>query len=136
MRWDRTALLGAGLLGVIGVGWYFATRAPSAEPALDCPPDRVRWVQTAQGSYAACDAPDAGALPAGQALTLGKKLNLNEVTAEDLALLPGVGPSLAAALVEEREALGGFSTWDEVDGVRGIGPAKLEVLQQATTLEP
>ncbi len=139
MRWDRTALLGVGLLGAIGAGVYFAWRAPSSASALDCPPDRVRWVQTGAGGYATCDAPDvqgAGSLPAGQALTVGQKLKLNQATAQELSILPGVGASLAAALVEERERLGGFSSWEEVDGVRGIGPAKLDVLREATTLEP
>ena len=43
--------------------------------------------------------------------------------------LPGVGPATAAAIVAERERNGPFASVDELDRVRGIGPAKLEALR-------
>jgi len=50
----------------------------------------------------------------------------------DLARLPGVGAVAARALVQARP----FRGWDEVDAVRGVGPARLRLLQQATELDP
>src|SRR5689334_20491710 len=43
-------------------------------------------------------------LPAGARLTMGLKLNLNEAGAEELMLIPGIGPAFAKALVEARIA--------------------------------
>ena len=43
--------------------------------------------------------------------------------------LPGIGPSLAAAIVDHREREGGFDTVDGLLAVSGIGPAKLDALR-------
>jgi competence protein ComEA len=117
----------AALLGAV-IAWW---RWPSQVKALDCPGAQV--TVDAQG-VAHCG--PGTPLPAGQALTVGQPLNLNAVTAEELSLLSGVGPQLAQALVEERRRLGGFRTWDQVDAVEGVGPARLTTLQQACVLGP
>jgi competence protein ComEA len=70
----------------------------------------------------------------GRSLALGRKLDLNSASEEELALLPGVGPSLARRLVSERTARGGFRAWDEVDAVPGVGDAKLRTLQASADL--
>ncbi|MCC6336064.1 MAG: helix-hairpin-helix domain-containing protein [Myxococcales bacterium] len=119
-------LLAALLLAV--AAWW---RWPSNAAALDCPDGQV---SLDDGGVARCGS--GAPLPAGQALTVGQKLDLNAVTAEDLALLPGVGPELARTLVDERTRLGGFTSWDQVDAVSGVGPARLETLQQACALGP
>ncbi len=72
--------------------------------------------------------------PAGPALTLGTKLDLNQVTVEELRLLSGIGPSLASALVKARAERNGFRSWDEVDAVTGVGPVKLATLKRWTEL--
>lgn len=46
----------------------------------------------------------------------------NTASAEDLTRLPGVGPSLAARIIEERERRP-FASLDDLQRVRGIGPA-------------
>ena len=43
-------------------------------------------------------------------------------------MLPGVGPATAAAIVDHREQNGPFATVDDLEDVRGIGPAKLEAI--------
>ncbi|MFM8699402.1 MAG: ComEA family DNA-binding protein [Phycisphaerales bacterium] len=63
-------------------------------------------------------APDAPA-PAPLAI------DLNEAGPDELSLLPGVGPSLAARIVEDRASRGPFRTVDDLDRVRGVGPALL-----------
>jgi competence protein ComEA len=73
-------------------------------------------------------------VPTGAAMTLGVRLNLNEATADDLILVPGIGPALAKALVAARSQRSGFRSWEEVDAVTGVGPAKLRTLQQWTEL--
>ncbi len=84
---------------------------------------------------ARCGQENEGApLPAGARLTLGARLDLNHATAEELSLVPGVGRSLARELVEERARLGRYSSWDQVDRVRGVGVARLKALQEAAEL--
>lgn len=68
-------------------------------------------------------------LPAGMALTLRQKFDCNAASEADFALVPGVGPSLARALLEARD--GGFTDWSQIDAVPGVGEARLLALQAA-----
>jgi competence protein ComEA len=70
--------------------------------------------------------------PASVRAALGIRLPLNRVTEAELARLPGVGAAAARALVQARP----FHSWHEVDAVRGVGPARLRLLQQGTELDP
>jgi competence protein ComEA len=54
---------------------------------------------------------------------------INTATAEELTQLPGVGPSTAAAILAYRQERGGFSSIDELNEVKGIGPKKLEKMR-------
>jgi competence protein ComEA len=56
-------------------------------------------------------------------------VDVNAAGPAELSLLPGVGPSLAAAIVADRERSGPFRSTDELDRVRGIGPAALARLR-------
>ncbi len=118
----RAVAVVAAVAVAAGVAGYFAW--PSAKPALDCPADEVRL---GPGGVARCG--PGAPLPAAMKRTLGIPLDLNTASADDLALLPGVGPSLAKAIVSERTRRGGFKTWDEVDTVPGVGPARIETLK-------
>ena len=48
-------------------------------------------------------------------------INVNTATAEQLEALPGIGPTLAAAIVQERERNGPFRSVDDLTRVPGIG---------------
>ena len=54
---------------------------------------------------------------------------MNAATAEQLEELPGIGPSLAKAIVDHRTRHGRFRAVDGLLDVRGIGPAKLDGLR-------
>jgi competence protein ComEA len=57
------------------------------------------------------------------------RINLNTASVEQLTTLPGVGPALAARIVEYRQKSGAFRSTQELMNVRGIGEknfAKLE----------
>ncbi|MBA2777718.1 ComEA family DNA-binding protein [Billgrantia kenyensis] len=56
-------------------------------------------------------------------------INVNTADAELLAELPGVGPSRAQAIIEEREANGNFENAEDLTRVSGIGPATVEAFR-------
>lgn len=132
MNLSRSGWLAVLAAATLGVGLAVRFSWPSPGAALDCPPTDIRF----DGGVAYCARGGPGGQgPVGPALTLGVKLDLNRATADDLAVLPGIGPSLARAIVEARAAGGGaFRSWDEVDAVAGVGPAKLEVLQASAEI--
>jgi len=76
----------------------------------------------------------AALLVSGTAMAVGKpaptaKVNLNTASIEQLTTLPGVGPKLAARIVEYRQKSGTFRSTKELMNVQGIGEknfAKLE----------
>lgn len=53
------------------------------------------------------------------------EIDLNTAGAEQLCLLPGIGPEKAAAIIAYRETYGGFLSLEEVLEVPGIGEATL-----------
>ena len=75
-------------------------------------------------------APLNGSGPAGGGTnTRSGPLNLNTASAEQLESLPGVGPAIAAAIVEHRQRIGGFTSVDGLLAVSGIGPSKLDQIR-------
>lgn len=56
-------------------------------------------------------------------------IDLNRATAEELESLPGIGAAKAAAIVEAREAQGGFASLEDLESVRGVGPALMAKLR-------
>jgi competence protein ComEA len=78
------------------------------------------------------ETPAAGAA-AGDGADTGP-VNLNTATADQLETLPGIGPSLAQAIIDERERSGGFRSVDDLRTVRGIGDARFAQVQPHVTL--
>jgi len=58
-----------------------------------------------------------------QKVTLGIPISLNKESLEGLVAVPGIGPKLAAAIIQEREKRGGFKATAELLSVQGLGPA-------------
>ena len=57
-------------------------------------------------------------------------LNLNEVEAIHLSLIPGIGARLAQRIIHYRSKKGGFRNIEELMEVRGIGKKKLRNLER------
>jgi len=57
------------------------------------------------------------------------RIDVNKAVDAELALLPGLGPSLAQRIVDDRAAYGPFKSVDDLDRVRGIGKAIVERLR-------
>lgn len=68
----------------------------------------------------------------GSAPNLRLRLDPNTASAEELALLPRIGPQLAQNIVAYRAAAGrlpAFRTADDLDAVPRIGPVTVEALR-------
>jgi competence ComEA-like helix-hairpin-helix protein len=63
-----------------------------------------------------------------------RPLDLNHASVEEIARLPGVGPSLARRIIEERERRGRFDSPDGLRSVLGLGPRKLAALRDLVTV--
>ena len=61
-------------------------------------------------------------------------ISLNSATMEQLESLPGVGPAMAARIIEYRESIGSFSDLTQLKEVSGIGDKLYAKISQALTL--
>jgi competence ComEA-like helix-hairpin-helix protein len=59
-------------------------------------------------------------------LLRGVEFDLNTATVQELSLVPGIGPTLAKRIVENRHRLGDFPTLESLQRVHGIGPRTTE----------
>ena len=73
--------------------------------------------------------PGGGPAAGGSTGTAQPLVDINRASAQELDALPGVGPATAAAIVAWRQANGRFRSVAALLEVRGIGPAKFEVLR-------
>ncbi len=64
----------------------------------------------------------------------GGLINLSTASAQELETLPGIGPSLAAAIIAYRQDNGPFTAVDDVDNVPGIGPKTLNAIRPLVTV--
>lgn len=75
----------------------------------------------------------AGPISRGAPLRVAKKksgpININRATADEFDTLPGIGPVLAARIVNYRKVNGPFATIDDLQKVSGIGSVKFADLK-------
>ena len=65
----------------------------------------------------------------------GQRVNLNTASAEELVRLPGIGPSLAQAIIKYR-AQEPFAKPEDLRKVKGIGDKLFERVKDQITVEP
>jgi competence protein ComEA len=59
-----------------------------------------------------------------------RKININESSAEELTIVPGIGEVLAGRIVEYKENHGSFYSVNDLLNVPGIGEKKLEKIKE------
>ncbi len=129
----------AGLLLLAGLGLALALSIPWLRSCREPPrPQVYREPETGQLLWSPAGAPPPrAASPDGwEGLLLSTPLDLNAAVREDLEALPGVGPKTAAAILDTRSRLGGFSSVDELRRVPGVGPKTMERLRPLLRVEP
>lgn len=103
--------------------------------ALAPPPAELRWIPSDSAGMArpgldsqrqAVQEAVRRRERASRPLAPGERLAVNSVPEVELERLPGIGPALAARIVEERRRRGGFRRVEELLEVRGIGPRVLD----------
>jgi len=123
-KWAAVLVLGSA--SVVGVGWSVLSGhhegAPPSVPAAAAP------------AVATPDDPAPEPAP-GPPPVASHRVNLNTASASELELLPGIGPALAARIIEYRRTNGAFRNVDGLDEVKGIGPRTLEKLRPLVTVE-
>lgn len=62
-------------------------------------------------------------------------ININKASAEDLATLKGIGPSLAEDIIAYRAENGPFAATEDIQRVQGIGEKKYEAIKNFITVE-
>jgi competence protein ComEA len=66
----------------------------------------------------------------------GAKVNINTATLAELDTLPRIGPAIAQRIIDYRTANGDFKRIEDIQNVRGIGPATFEQLKDLITVGP
>ena len=56
------------------------------------------------------------------------RININTATAEQLQIIPSVGPVLAEKIISYRNEYGSFQNYSDLLNVSGIGNKKLEIM--------
>jgi competence protein ComEA len=64
------------------------------------------------------------------------KININTASAEELDKLPGIGPSIAQAIIDYRTKNGLFKQIEDINDVKGIGDALFEKIKDQITVGP
>ena len=97
--------------------------------ATNAAPAGRRSAGTTQRPPAPSPAGDPGRTAArGLTPQPAQPLDINRASAEELQRLPGIGVVIAARIVAYRDSVGRFGSVEQLEGVRGIGPAMMRRL--------
>jgi len=83
----------------------------------------------AAGSAPGQSREESAPLPARLAPLFFKPIPLNQADEELLITIPGIGPAFARRIIEFRDQQGRINDIEELDAVKGVGPAKLKILK-------
>lgn len=94
----------------------------------------VAAIPPGEPAPAPAPATPAPATPAPAAIS-SSRVNINTADAVKLEDLPGIGPSKAAAILDERSKNGPFASCQDLSRVPGIGPATITNMGDACTTQ-
>jgi len=101
---------------------------PSSETAPSPSTTRYRWIKNRTTIKQTGNLPNSSPAP-------GKRLNINEASADDLTKLPGIGPKKALWIVEYRNKHGPFRKAEDIKKVQGIGIKTYMIIKYIIVVE-
>ena len=63
------------------------------------------------------------------------KININQASVEEIAVLKNIGPKYAERIIQYRQANGPFKNAEDLMKVQGIGPKTFELNKEMITIE-
>ena len=70
--------------------------------------------------------PRSGPLTIRQRYLLGKRVDINKASLQEISELPGISDQIAADVLKERDRLGRFRSPEDLLGVKGIKEKRVE----------
>jgi competence protein ComEA len=135
-------VLGAGEVGVMLVGaeaWEPDSSAPAESSHLALPSAKAKQSVSARSRFPPSKKPGRPSKKSKPLDSAGKEfavsadsnecVDINAASESALTALKGIGPSLAARIVEYRGNAGLFKKKEDVMKVKGIGPAKFAAIE-------
>jgi competence ComEA-like helix-hairpin-helix protein len=116
---DVPVLAGIGMAALLSLGASPGLSDIGRAQRPDAPASRGRVVSGADWDLALTDA---------------RAIDVNRADASELERLPGVGPALAARIIEQRQR-GRFASPEDLLRVRGIGRKTLDALRERLTFD-
>jgi competence ComEA-like helix-hairpin-helix protein len=133
---ERRGALVLILLLLIGAGhdlWCCFGARPAAGPVSFPPPASSAGPETLPADTVPAAAPAGPSPGAGRSAPRAGKarapVDLNRAGVPELESLPGIGPTLAGRIAEQRRRYGPFRELEDLLAVRGVGPRLLERLR-------
>ncbi|GIK19278.1 MAG: hypothetical protein AMXMBFR77_14330 [Phycisphaerales bacterium] len=130
-KWAAVAILGGA--SIVGIGWSIATRHSGPAPARAADTTAMPLSAVPGASPQHEPGRTSSEDRAAPASSIARLIDLNSASAAELQSLPGIGPALAARIVEDRNATGPFGSVDDLQRVRGIGPITIEKIRPLAT---
>ena len=115
------------LLRVKGIGRRTLDRLRPRLTVGDVPPGAARPPAAPKGE------PEPAVAKALRPADLSAPVDINRATATELRRLPGVGKTIAQAIVDDRTKNGPFASVDDLSRVKGIGKRRLDRLRTMIT---
>jgi competence protein ComEA len=118
-------------------GWYTADTVgagfqaaglESSDPTPTRPGDRL-VARLGRDEPLVADSPSPPPAPDAHSLAAGRRISLNTAPRAQLELLPRIGPALARRIIAGRP----YASVEDLDRVKGIGPATIAKLRPLVT---
>jgi competence protein ComEA len=104
-----------------------ASQPPTSSVISDIQQAIDQPASSATGDQTSADPTEAATAPSGL-------ININQASAAQLDTLPGIGATKAQAIIDYRTQNGPFLKVDDLEKVKGIGPATVEKLRPKVTI--